>query len=146
MMRTTLLCLAILITGAGAVKAQVLIVAADLAEDCRHQWPEAGYFHCAGYLTGVLQSLQSGLEIRRVPGGRTVVAPSKEGSGPLCVAAAITPDGLAKGFVRFVDQHPEKLQDSPLVVAAEALIALDEVPPQMSVAPARWENCGRKGG
>jgi hypothetical protein len=56
----------------------------------------------------------------------------------------MTPDDLAKGFVKFIDLHPERRQDSPLAVAAEALLALDETPPEMSVAPVIWDVCRRK--
>jgi Rap1a immunity proteins len=124
--------------------AQVLINAADLTAECRHKRPEPDYYHCAGYLTGVLQTLQVGMSIRKNAQGEALVAETTNGFGTLCLAAQMIPDDLAKEFVAFIELHPEKQKESPLVVAAEALIALDYAPPPTLVAARTWERCGRK--
>jgi hypothetical protein len=144
MFRVLLLVLGVAVAGANVTNAQVLQAAEDLADDCRHKWPEPNYFHCAGYLTGVLHALQMGLALHRTPGGKFVAVETTNGSGPLCIANSIIPDELAKAFVRFMDRHPEMRRDSPYIVAAQALLALDEAPPWEHVAPIMWEVCGRK--
>jgi hypothetical protein len=53
-------------------------------------------------------------------------------------------ESKTKAFVAFIELHPEKQKESPLVVAAEALIALDYAPPPTLVAARTWERCGRK--
>jgi hypothetical protein len=156
MIRMVFLGLALVIAGAAGVRAQVLISAIDLADDCKHAWPDRDYMHCAGYLRAIVEVLRVGMVLRQNSNGKLVAVRTTDirgtpaaqfmgyGSGPLCIAGTITPDNLAKAFVQFVDRHPERLRDDPLDVAAAAMIALDEAPPPEWVAPISWETCGRR--
>jgi hypothetical protein len=146
MIRTALLGLSIAIAGTSGVHAQIRNDAADLAADCGHKWPESAYFSCAGYITGVLDVLRTGMTIRQI-GGATVAVAATDGSGPapLCVAIGMTPDDLAKGYVKFVEEHPEKRHNTAQGVVADALIAMDEAAAtEALVSPITWQLCGRK--
>jgi hypothetical protein len=84
--RRVLLGIAIAVAHMTMVQAQVMIVADHLADYCRHKWPDAEYFQCAGYLTGVLQTLQVGMVLREPLRGRPTVQETRQGTGTLCVA------------------------------------------------------------
>ena len=124
--------------------AQVATTADQLADYCRHKWPDYQYFYCAGYLQGVVDTLQVGAALAHDTTGRTTLKETASGAGALCIASSIVPDELAKAFVAYVERHPERKEALPRVVAGEALIALDEAPPVENVYPLRWEICGRK--
>jgi|SRR5690242_21507065 len=142
MIRTALLGLVIAIAGTSAsVRAQTLLTA-GLVEDCRHEWPDAGYFHCTGFLSGVLQALHSGMVVRRTAAGDTIAVTAAD-PGPLCKASQIKPELLAKGFVDFVNRHPDSLGKAADQTAAAALMAIDKSPPA-SVPASTWEACKTK--
>ena len=119
------------------------IIADTLADDCRHPWPDTRWIGCGNFLEGVLQTLRKGMVVRRDADGKTIVVQTADGLGPLCVAASLTQDRLVEAFVKFIGRHPEKRQDPAAFVAAEALIALDEHPPQGFVDVVTLATCNR---
>jgi hypothetical protein len=130
--------------GFGNTQAQVVVDTSDLVDECRHAWPDPLYYHCAGYLTGVLETLQVGLKINEANDKKLSVVQEKDGLGALSLVKTIVPDQLAKEFVKYVESHPEELHKQPLNVVAEALVSIDEKPPQEFVPPVYWEICGRQ--
>ena len=132
------------IAAVGSAQAQVVIDASDLVDECRHVWPEPLYYHCAGYLTGVLETLQVGLAINGSTDEKLTIVQTKDGRSALCVTHAIVPDQLAKEFTKYVDSHPEKLHEQPLKVVADTLAFIDANPPVDWIPPVIWDACDRK--
>jgi hypothetical protein len=131
------------ITAVTPAAAQVALTAEQMAGDCKKGWPHPEYHYCAGYLEGVVQTLQLNLHVAS-NAGALVIASGADGAGPLCVAASLRPDALAKAFAAYVDAHPALKGELPRDVAAKALLALDANPPRDEVSPVIWDACGRK--
>jgi hypothetical protein len=87
------------------------------ADECQATWPDVNYVRCSGYLMGIAETLRAGLVVRATSQGAVVTASSP------CADDRIMPDELAAVYVTYVEQHPERVQDPPIIVAANALLA-----------------------
>lgn len=118
--------------------------AGQLADDCRKKWPAAEYMYCTGFLTGIVETLKTGTVVKARNGGAPVIVETADGSGPYCIAAAMTAEERATAFVAYVDRHPERARETTRTVVADAMLVLDANPPAELVSPLLWTVCGRK--
>jgi hypothetical protein len=118
--------------------------AGQLADDCRKKWPAAEYMYCTGLLTGIVETLKMGTVVKARSGGAATIAETADGSGPFCIAGAMTAEERAAAFVAYVEKHPERAKEAPRTVVADAMLVLDANPPPKLVSPLLWTVCGRK--